>query len=261
MKGKGRLTLTGQLGDVMKESAQAALSWTRAHARALGLKRGVLRRRTTSTCTCPEGAIPKDGPSAGITMATAHGLGLHRPARARRGGHDRRDHAARARAADRRPEGEDPGRAPRRHRHDPLPEAQQEGARRGAARTCGAAWRCTWSRRSTRCSRSRSLPPPERSRRQPGRQGPRPFPSGRAARPSRRQPRTAAALIACPDEHPDDRGRGRQPRAHDPGEGAARGLQEVRDRLLRRQRRERRRRLRRHQGGLRRDPRPRASTA
>ena len=70
MKGKGNFQITGQIGDVMKESMQAALTWVRSNAESLGLEQDVLKDIDLHLHV-PAGAIPKDGPSAGVTMATA----------------------------------------------------------------------------------------------------------------------------------------------------------------------------------------------
>jgi ATP-dependent Lon protease len=68
--GSGKLTITGQLGDVMRESAQAALSWVRSHSKELGLPENWFAEHDVHIHV-PAGAVPKDGPSAGITIATA----------------------------------------------------------------------------------------------------------------------------------------------------------------------------------------------
>jgi ATP-dependent Lon protease len=79
MPGDGKLTVTGQLGDVMRESAQAALSWIRSHAGDLGLKEDWFEGKDVHIHV-PAGAVPKDGPSAGIALATAlASLALGRP--------------------------------------------------------------------------------------------------------------------------------------------------------------------------------------
>ena len=133
MFGKKGLTLTGQLGDVMKESAQTALSWVRAHARQLGIEDSFFER-VDLHLHVPEGAIPKDGPSAGVTLTTAIvSLLTGRPVRpARRD--DWRGDALGPGARRGRNQGEGPRGASPRRQGSPASEAQREGRQGGHPR-------------------------------------------------------------------------------------------------------------------------------
>ncbi len=105
MPGKGKMTVTGNLRDVMKESISAAASYVRMRAVAFGIEPPRFDKKDIHVHV-PEGATPKDGPSAGVAMVTGDRVGDDRHPGAPRRRHDRRDHAARPRAADRRLEGE-----------------------------------------------------------------------------------------------------------------------------------------------------------
>ena len=100
MPGKGELKLTGQLGDVMKESAQAGISYIRSIGEQYNIPEDFFSKHDIHI-HIPEGAVPKDGPSAGITMATATLFCYYKGTDTRGSGDDRRNYAARSRTAGR----------------------------------------------------------------------------------------------------------------------------------------------------------------
>ncbi len=150
--GNVSLILTGQLGDVMKESARAAMTYAATHASKLQIPEDRLGSIEVHIHV-PAGAIPKDGPSAGVTMATALGerdVGTRGP---QGRGDDGRDHAAGTRAAHRRREGEGARRPSGGDLHDHPPEGQRGGHGGhpgGRAQPAQVPLRCH-ARRSVRC--------------------------------------------------------------------------------------------------------------
>ena len=125
MPGKGKVHLTGQMGDVMKESAAAAFTYVRARASEASGSTPTSSRRSTCTCTFPQGAIPKDGPSAGIAILVSLRVDAHRHQGAARRGDDGRDHPARQRAARGRRQGQVPRRPSRRRQARIMPKLNE----------------------------------------------------------------------------------------------------------------------------------------
>ena len=112
MRGSKQFTMTGHLGEVMQESMTAALSWVRATRNNIGVDPDFFRKQDLHIHV-PSGAVPKDGPRAGVAMVTALvSLLTGRPGASTRRD-DRRNFASRHRPAHRRSEGENAGRSPR----------------------------------------------------------------------------------------------------------------------------------------------------
>ena len=130
MPGSGELLLTGQMGDVMKESAQAGISYIRSISRNYGIADDFFEKHDVHV-HIPEGAVPKDGPSAGITMGHGDPVRGHRDKSPCGSGHDRRDHAPGTGPAHRRTQRETPG---GEERGDP-DRACAKGKRTGCGRT------------------------------------------------------------------------------------------------------------------------------
>ena len=128
--GSGSLKVTGQLGEVMQESAQAAHSWVRTHSVELGIDPQWFGENDVHIHV-PAGAVPKDGPSAGSHDGDGDRVGCDREAGLRAGGDDRRDHALGPGAADRRPPREGARRLAGGHPEGDLPA--RERARPGGA--------------------------------------------------------------------------------------------------------------------------------
>ena len=126
LPGKGKLIITGRLGEVMQESAQAALSYVRSRADELGLERDFYQKIDIHIHV-PGGRDPEGRPVGRHHHGDGAGLGADAHPGAPRPRHDRRGHAAGLRAADRRTEGEGARRAPRRHQARPDPGREREG--------------------------------------------------------------------------------------------------------------------------------------
>jgi hypothetical protein len=144
MPGKGKMTVTGNLRDVMKESISAAASYVRSRAIDFGIEPPLFDKRDIHVHV-PEGATPKDGPSAGTAMATAIVSVLTGiPVRKRRR-HDGRDHAAGQGASDWRPEGKASCGAARRHQEGADPGRERQGSGRDTGQREERAWKSSRS--------------------------------------------------------------------------------------------------------------------